>query len=78
MCKVAPYKNIILDLVNNTVKQGYLRLSVNIENTGPKIRIFFYFVIKTLLVNYFHKYCLKVFVKPRKVENTARSSRKIE
>ena len=37
-------------------------MTVFFENpeTGPKIRIFFYFVQKTLLVNYFQKYCLKV------------------
>ena len=38
------------------------RLTLFIENpeAGPKIRIFFYFVQKTLWVNYFQKYCLKV------------------
>ena len=51
------------------------------STTERKIRIFFYCVKKTLLVNYFHKYTFKVpasshfFGKSRKVRNTAQSTK---
>ena len=48
--------------------------------TGRKIQIFFNCVKKTLLVDYFQKYTFKVpassqFVKSRKVQNTAQSTK---
>ena len=50
--------------------------------TGRKIRIFFYCVKKTLLVNHFQKYTFKlkfqrahIFVKSRKVRNTVQSTK---
>ena len=49
-------------------------------STGRKIRIFFYCVKKTLLVNFFQKYTFKVpgvhiFVKSKKVQNMAQSTK---
>ena len=48
--------------------------------TDRKIRIFFYYIKKPLLVNYFQKYTLKVpasshFLKSTKVRNTAPSTK---